>query len=117
MILATMFNQTKNKTIVSKLSVADNFKARAQGLIGRTSMDSSEGIWFPNSNWIHTFFMSMPIDVIYLNKKMQVAKLQPGLKPWRFPAPVFKAKSVLEVNDGFIEKNEIQLGDIFHVGD
>ena len=112
-----MFNQTKNKTIVSKLSVADNFKTRAQGLIGRSSMEDSEGIWFPNSNWIHTWFMSMPIDVIYLNKQMQVAKLQPGLKPWRLPAPVFKASSVLEVTSGFIEQNEIQLGDKFHVGD
>ena len=112
-----MINQTQNKTIVANLLVADNFRTRAQGLIGRSSMDGAEGMWFPNSNWIHTLFMSMPIDVIYLNKKMQVAKLQPGLKPWRFPAPVFRAKSVLEVTEGFIEKNEIKLGDTFHVGD
>ena len=68
--MATMFNQTKNKTLVSNLSVADSFRTRAQGLIGRSSMDDNEGMWFPNSNWIHTLFMSMPIDVIYLNKKM-----------------------------------------------
>lgn len=115
--MTSMFNKTKNKTLVEKLSVADNFRSRAQGLIGTKALDDNSGIWFPKSNWIHTCFMSMTIDVIYLDKQMKVSKLQPLLKPWRLPAPVFKAHSVLEVAPGFIQKHDIQLGDQLHVGD
>lgn len=115
--MTSMMNQTRNSKLVEKLSIADNFKTRAQGLIGTKHLPMNQGVWFPKSNWIHTCFMSMSIDVIYLDKNMKVEKLQPHLKPWRFPAPVLKAQSVLEVPAGFIEKNEIELGDILYVGD
>ena len=115
--MASMFNETQNKTLVEKLQVATSFRTRAQGLIGTSSLEDNEGVWFPKSNWIHTLFMSMTIDVIYLDKKMVVKKLQPGLKPWRFPAPVLSANSVLEVGEGFIEKNNVQVGDTLNVGD
>lgn len=114
--MTSIFNTTQNKMIIENLTVADNFKTRAQGLIGTTHMDDDSGVWFPKSNWIHTCFMSMTIDVIYLDKKMCVKKLQPNLKPWRFPAPVFSAHSVLEVPQGFIQRNNIQIGDILNVG-
>ncbi len=115
--MTAMLNRTKNKTLVPKLTIADNFRSRAQGLIGRKSLPEDEGIWFPKSNWIHTCFMSIPIDVIYLDKEMKVKKLQPHLKPWRMPAPVLQARSVLEVTEGFISRNDIQLGDTLYVGD
>ncbi len=115
--MTTMINQTKSKTLVAKLTIAKSFRSRAQGLIGRKTLPEDEGVWFPKSNWIHTCFMSMPIDVIYLDKEMKVKKLQPHLKPWRLPAPVLSASSVLEVTKGFIEKNDIQVGDSLYVGD
>ncbi len=115
--MTSMINQSKNKTLVPKLTVAESFRTRAQGLIGKKNLPSDEGIWFPKSNWIHTCFMSIPIDVIYLDRNMKVKKLQPHLQPWRMPAPVLSARSVLEVSSGFIEKNNIQIGDILYVGD
>ena len=115
--LPTMINETQKQTIIDKLQIARSFRMRAQGLIGTKVLPNDEGIWFPNSNWIHTMFMSMSIDVIYLDKNMKVKKLQENLKPWKFPAPVLSARSVLETNAGFIEKNNIQLGDQLNVGD
>jgi uncharacterized membrane protein (UPF0127 family) len=114
--MSTMYNETQKSTLIENLHVANSFKTRAQGLIGTPSLASNEGMWFPKSNWIHTCFMSMTIDVIYIDKNMKVTKLQPRLKPWRLPAPVLKAQSVLEVGEGFIEKSNIQIGDQLHVG-
>jgi uncharacterized membrane protein (UPF0127 family) len=112
-----MLNKSKSITLVANLIVANSFRLRAQGLIGRKILPETEGIWFPKSNWIHTLFMSIPIDVIYLDGSMRVHKLHPHLQPWRFPAPVFGARSVLEVASGFIERNEVELGDTLYVGD
>ena len=115
--MASLMNQSKKITLVENLKIAQSFRTRAQGLIGKKSMTSNEGMWFPKSNWIHTFFMSMPIDVIYLDKKMTVKKLETNLRPWRFAAPVFSANSVVEVAAGFIVNSDLQLGDILYVGD
>lgn len=115
--MTALFRKPENQPLVENLTVAKTFRTRAQGLIGTKIFPANKGMWFPKSNWIHTCFMSIPIDVIYLDKKMMVQKLQPSLKPWRFPAPVFKAHSVLEVPEGFIAKNNVQLGETFYVGD
>ena len=114
--MSRMMNQTQDKQIIDDLTIANSFRVRAQGLIGTKSLRMDQGVWFPKTNWIHTFFMSMPIDVIYLDKKMKVHKLQPALKPWRMPAPVFWASSVLETQAGFIEQHDLKVGDTLYVG-
>ena len=114
--MAVLFNQSKQKEMVSNLSVADTFSSRAKGLMGKKSMDVNSAVYFPRCNWIHTFFMSMPIDVIYVDKKMKVKKLQKNLKPWRWPAPVFRAHSVIELAAGAIKSDSVEVGDTLYVG-
>lgn len=114
--MAQLTNKTQNKTLLPSLEVATSFRSRAQGLIGKKRINKDWGMWFPNSNWIHTLFMSVPIDVVYLDKQLRVKKLQRNLQPWRFPAPVFAAKSVVESYAGFIDDQKIQLGDTLNVG-
>jgi uncharacterized membrane protein (UPF0127 family) len=60
--------------------------------------------------------MSMSIDVIYLDSQFKVKKLQRDLSPWTLAAPVFGARSVIEVASGFIDKKAIEVGDQLHVG-
>lgn len=114
--MASLRSKTKNSTLIADLKVATQFWDRAKGLIGTKQLPANKGIWFPRTNWIHTMFMSMPIDVIYLDKKMNIKKLQPNLKPWRFPAPVFSANSVVEAQSGFIAQNDLEIGDTLDVG-
>ena len=114
--MAQLINRKTQDIVIQDLKIADSFKTRAIGLIGTRSLSNQEGVWFPKSNWIHTLFMSMAIDVIYLDKNHKVHKLQPNLKPWRFPAPVLGARSVVETSSGFIENSGIKLGDSLDVG-
>jgi uncharacterized membrane protein (UPF0127 family) len=115
--VAKLILKEQNKTLLADLKVANSFKPRLLGLIGTKSLSKDQGMWFPKSNWIHTCFMSMPIDVVYLRKNGEVKKIQKNLKPWRFPAPVFGAHSVLETGTGFIEKTNLKVGDTLYVGD
>ena len=106
---------SENKTLLNKLTIATSFKSRAIGLIGCKNLPIDNGVWFPKTNWVHTSFMSIEIEVIYLDKKMKVVKLH-KLKPWRFPKPVLKANSVIEVSAQFINHHKIQIGDELRVG-
>ncbi|MDO8733598.1 MAG: DUF192 domain-containing protein [Elusimicrobiota bacterium] len=122
-----LFNITKNKVIIGNLKIAKSYRERTKGLLGRTSIDETEGMLIKNCNWIHMFFMKFPIDVIFLKKKRgtdaernaeltrnktiyKVVKITENIKPWRIGSPVFRADSVLEIKSE-TSKNIISVGD------
>lgn len=112
MILRRLSDQ---QILCQDIFVAKTFYTRLKGLIGTKEL-INRGFYFPRSYWIHTFMMSIPIDVIYLNKHGEIKKLQPHLQPWTLPAPVFSARHVLEMPSGFIQNFNLKVGDVLHVG-
>jgi uncharacterized membrane protein (UPF0127 family) len=54
--------------------------------------------------------MKFTIDVVYLNKKKEVVKVRPGLKPWRISG-CLRAHSVLELPEGHIASTGTMPGD------
>ncbi len=56
------------------LDIADNFFKRLIGLMGKKNIQ--KGLFFPKTGSIHTFFMQEKIDIIMLDKKMQVIYYQ-----------------------------------------
>lgn len=111
----TLERRDPKTQLCAKLEIAESFKTRLFGLIGKRDMKEF-AMLFPQSNWIHTFFMSLPIDVIYIDKKMKIKKIDHSLQPWRFPLPVFTASSVIEVEAGLAKKFNLQVGEELHVG-
>jgi len=110
-------NKTQNKDLLTKLKVAKTFSERSIGLIGTKSLAPQEGLWIQKCRAIHTFFMSIPIDVIYIDNAFVVRKLQSPARPWRSFMPVLSASSVIELAEGQIAELNIQLGDQLYVGD
>lgn len=111
-----LINKTSQNEICSRVITADSFGARSKGLIGTKTFDDS-ALFIAGCNWIHTFFMSIPIDVLYVDDNLVVKKVQSGLRPWRLPAPVFSAKAVFELPAGLAQEKKIKVGDALHVGD
>lgn len=80
-----------------KVKVAKTFRERAVGLIGH-DLAPGEGLLIEKCNAIHTFFMSYPIDAIFLDKNMKVVKTVKNIRPWTFLVfGGFNARCVLEV--------------------
>lgn len=67
-----------------KAKVARTFLQRAKGLIGTRSLLTGEGMLILRCNAIHTFFMSFPIDAIFLDREDRVVKIVRNIRPWRF---------------------------------
>ena len=119
-----LFNLTKNRVVVENLTIAKSYRERTKGLLGRTSIDETEGMLIKNCNWIHMFFMKFPIDVIFLRTQItqitqtdyadktiyKVVKITENIKPWRLSSPIFHANSVLEIKTE-TSKNIISVGD------
>jgi len=93
----------KNKTVLSIVNakIAKTFKDRLFGLMGRKSMGCGAMV-FPNCKAIHTFFMRFPIDVIYINKDMNVIGIEKNLTPWKISKWHPKTYGIIELPIGIL---------------
>lgn len=102
-------NPDGKNTNVCKLYVADNFALRSRGLLLRKKITSEEAMLLTDCNNIHTFGMTYPIDIVFLNDKKQVIDIRENIKPYRL-AFNRQAKDVIEFA-GYVSKSAgIQVG-------
>jgi uncharacterized membrane protein (UPF0127 family) len=104
-----------DKIIIEHLTIATNLWTRLQGLIGKKYLPHQEGLFIPQCNQVHMYFMSIPLDIIFLKKQSKdqwiVTKVFPNVKPWRLtPIVSWKSTDTLEVAAGFCLKNSLHPG-------
>jgi uncharacterized membrane protein (UPF0127 family)/CheY-like chemotaxis protein len=95
--------------VCERCLVADSFRLRLRGLLGRRSIAGDEGLLLIGSPSIHTTFMRFPIDALFLDRELAVIGLKAGLKPWRI-AGRWKAKHILELRAGEAARRGVGLG-------
>lgn len=104
-------NLTKKTVIARKSFVAMTFHDRARGLIARDFQDF-DAMVFNHCSSIHTMFMSMSIDVLFIDRDNKVCGLRKNLNPWvpfvRAPGAV----SVIELPVGTIERSNTEKDDL-----
>lgn len=84
---------------------------RAVGLIGRTSIGADDAVLFERCSSIHTLFMRMPIDVVFLDGERRAVKTFSNVPPWRLYVGCREARSVLEMAGGELQRRGIKTGD------
>lgn len=85
---------------------------RSRGLLVRPRLPSLHGLWIRPCNSVHSIGMRYPLDIIYLNRQLQIMKITAHLQPWRLSAH-WKAASVLEFNAGTTHYLGLNPGDQF----
>ena len=95
--------------VCERCVVADSFRLRLRGLLGRRSLGSDEGLLLVGSPSIHTTFMRFPIDALFLDRELGVIAVKEGLKPWRV-AGRRKAKHILELRSGEAARRNVGAG-------
>ena len=105
-------NLTKMKLVSAAPFSAQTFSDRLRGMIGR-KFTGFDAMIFPRCSSVHTFFMSFPLDLVFLSGEGRVLKTVPGARPWR---PCFRcpgAKTVVELPDGTLNRSDTTDGDQF----
>lgn len=110
-----LLSASSGKVIVPNLEVAASLWQRTKGLLGRPSIPSDYGLWILRCNSIHTFFMQFPIDLIFIDRNMQVTKTVAGVRPGRLVLPVWRASSVIELQEGFLQRHPVSIGEKLNV--
>jgi|GEM_PF-2210870 uncharacterized membrane protein (UPF0127 family) len=60
---------------------------------------------------VHTFFMRMPIDVVFLDGAGMALGVRRSLPPWRIAAGGTRARQTLELPGGTVRRLRLQPGD------
>ena len=88
------------------IEIADNFKKRLFGLMGKTNIKT--GLYFPKTRSIHTFFMKEDIDVIMIDKENKVIYFKKNLKKNRI---LIKKKAYHTIELPHNSLNKININD------
>lgn len=91
------------------IQVADSFRSRFWGLMGRK--EGNYGLLLVSCNSIHTCFMRYTLDVIFLDTKNQVVAIRRSIKPFRTIMPVKEAVMVLEFPSSLHASAFVKVGD------
>jgi uncharacterized membrane protein (UPF0127 family) len=110
-----LMNKTRQQVLVENLEVAENFWSRLVGLLGRKDLAANRGLWIKRCNSVHTFFMRFTIDLIFVDENLKVVKTVRHVHPGRMVWPVWKARSVIELRDGFLDQHLVEVGEELHV--
>lgn len=75
---------------------------RLVGFMGERAIGARK-LWIPDCSSIHTCFMEVPIDAVFLDPALVIVSVHPWLRPWRVVRGGKGADSVLEGAAGFAE--------------
>ncbi len=107
----TLYHKERECLIVNNLEIAGDIRSKTRGLIGHPPLEPGQALMIPGSRWIHTFSMSFPIDVIYIDKKGRIVALTENLPPRRIDRPVLRAQAVIEMAAGEIHRLALKVGE------
>jgi len=98
------------KIISSNFILANSIFERMKGLLGKKNLDDGYGMIFINSPSIHTFFMSIPIDIVFLDNNFTIISTYKNLSKNKIIS-CWKAKYTIEMKVNSIDKFNLVIGD------
>ncbi len=105
-------NLSRSVTLVDSGRLATSYWERTRGLLFRPPLAEGEGLLLRPCQAVHTFLMSFPIDVLFLDKHNRVVHLIHAMPPNRASRFVRRAHSTLELPAGTIARTATQVGDL-----
>ena len=108
-------NATRNVSLADRGRLAANAWLRFKGLLGSKSLANGEALLIRPCQSVHTLFMVYPIDVLFVNRDSRIVHLYHSLRPFRISRLVFRAKYVIELPAGTIERTHTTVGDLLRI--
>ena len=110
------FWRVDDDALVGRLTYATSIRQRTQGLIGTRELAPDAGIYFPHDVSLHMWFMSLPIDAVFVGRaladgSLPIVAVRRHLRPWlSLVLWVRDAHGTLELADGTIDRLGLAVG-------
>ncbi|MGI9021888.1 MAG: DUF192 domain-containing protein [Acidimicrobiales bacterium] len=105
----------RDEKVLAALEVADSFRARSRGLLGRDGIEGA--ILLRPARQVHSFGMRFPLDVAFCaggNGELVVSRIV-SLPPGRITRPSIRCRSVIEAEAGAFGRWGLHPGDRLEV--
>jgi uncharacterized membrane protein (UPF0127 family) len=103
-------NLSRGNIACDQAVIANKVLSRMRGLLGRRELAMGDGLLIQPAPSIHTAFMRFPIDVVFIDRNLEVVKVVEEMQAWR-TASARRARSALELAAGEIARRGIAVGD------
>lgn len=90
--------------VASRIEAAFDSETRRRGLLGRSDFAEGSALVIAPCSAIHTFFMKMVIDVVFVSRTGVILKVYQSLPAWRL-AFAFGAFAVIELPAGTLSRS------------
>lgn len=107
----SIFHESSQTFLAIRVTSARSFWKRLLGWMGKRTVREGEALLLTPCSRIHTCFMRIPIDVLFLDKESRVVGVLEKVKPFQFPPSFRRAYMVLELPEGTIAKKGMQVFD------
>jgi len=116
--------KVKLDDVIIEVEIADTSDLRSRGLSFHEQLPSDQGMLFvydsPDKQSLWMLHMRFPLDMLWINGDGKVIHIEKNLQPCATKCPTHKNKDrdalyVLEVNAGFVDKNNITKKSILEI--
>lgn len=104
-------NTTSQRTLLPHGRLAANPWTRLRGLIGVRQLAEGDGLLIRPCHGVHCMFMSIPIDVVYVDREDRVVAVDKEMKPWAVGKIYRQSAYVVELPAGAIDATNTKPGD------
>jgi len=104
-------NMTRFKLLGDRIDTARTPLERRRGLLGTANLLRGGGLWIVPCRGIHSFGMRYEFDAIFLDRNGKVVGVHPRFRGNRISRIFWRAKGVLELPAGTIDRTTTRVGD------
>ncbi len=109
-------NSTKKKVLAETVMFARSLRQKCKGVMfTKKSFLENKGLVFvfPEERRVglHMMFVNYPIDVLWLDSRRKVVEMKKQFLPWTFYSPSKRARYVIELPSGTLERTRTEAGD------
>lgn len=108
-------NRSRGVVLADRVEVASSWWARARGLIGRRNLPPGFGLVITPCGAIHMLLMTIPLDVVHVDRTGRVLRILHGIRPWRLGPLVPRSRWVIELPAGVARATGTQVGDLIEL--
>jgi len=98
--------------VLASVEIAEDFRTRAKGLLGRDGIDGA--LLLRPARSVHSLAMRFPIDVAFCDADLYVLDIV-VLRPHRMTLPRWRARAVIEAEAGAFDRWHVRVGDQLEV--
>jgi len=104
-------NMTKFALLGDGVATARTPLERTRGLLGTAKLPRGGGLWIAPCRSIHSFGMRYEFDALFIDREGRVVGIHPRFRRNRISRIFWRAKGVLELSAGTIERTSTEVGD------